>query len=60
MSRECTEQRQERGGGGGGGDRRGPIKCYNCNQEGHISRDCTDRGGGDRRSSSRRNDDYDD
>jgi cellular nucleic acid-binding protein len=26
----------------GGGPPRGPMVCYNCNQEGHISRDCTE------------------
>ena len=37
-----------RGGAGGasyGGDR-GPMKCYNCNEIGHSSRDCPDRAGG--------------
>ena len=30
MSRECPQ--------GGGSGR--PMSCYNCNEEGHISRDC--------------------
>jgi len=30
------------GGGGGGGSRGGgrPMVCYNCNEEGHMSKDC--------------------
>lgn len=38
-----------RGGGRGGGDR-GPMTCYNCQGEGHMSRECPEprkeRGGG--------------
>ena len=32
MSRECPDK----SGGGGGGGR----ACYNCNETGHISREC--------------------
>jgi len=40
MSRECTEPRKPRDDGGGGGGGRPPMKCYNCQEEGHGSRDC--------------------
>jgi len=38
-------QQQDRRGGGdrGGGDRNSERKCYNCQQYGHISRNCTKR-----------------
>merc|ERR1712168_1005958 len=36
----CSGDRYGGGRGGGGGGSRGPPVCYNCNQEGHISRDC--------------------
>lgn len=34
MSRECPEPKKERGEG------RGPMKCFNCQTEGHHIRDC--------------------
>jgi cellular nucleic acid-binding protein len=34
---ECPEPLKPRGGGGGGG-----RACFNCGQEGHNSRDCTE------------------
>ena len=43
--------RSGRGRGGGGGGGRSPMKCYNCQGEGHGSRDCQEpkkERGGDR------------
>ena len=34
MSRECTAE----GGKNDRGDKRGPIKCYKCQGEGHMAR----------------------
>jgi cellular nucleic acid-binding protein len=49
MARDCTQGGGRGGGGGGrggsyggGGGPRGPMKCYNCQGEGHMSRECTE------------------
>ena len=34
MSRECTNEAKPREGG------RGPMKCFKCQEEGHMSREC--------------------
>ena len=46
MSRDCPAPRKPREGGGGGD--RGPMTCYNCQGQGHMSRDCPQprQGGG--------------
>ena len=34
---DCPEPKKPRDNGG---DERGPMKCFNCQGEGHASRDC--------------------
>lgn len=47
LLRDCPQSRRGGGGGAGGGGggggfggSRGPVKCYNCQEEGHMSREC--------------------